>query len=301
MIQDAKAAGGTIETVAEFAGPALATVLVLGLGAGWAFALDAADVPRLRLRSSRACARASAARRPRAPEPASPSCARATTRCARAPGSGSRSPPSRSRCCCRSARGRRSGRRSPRRSTARPACSACCRRRWARGRCSARCVGFRWRPLHPMRVGFMWTLAVAGGHRGVRARRSRCSLLVPLFAAAGVGLALFGIWWETALAERVPPHRSRASPLTTGWARSRCSRSAILLAGPLGEALGPALVLAVGSALAVHAVLAASLARARELDAAAAGARLVRLSGGLPVGLEHDDGDLAIGPRWYSS
>ena len=40
-IQDAKAATGALETVAEFAGPALATALVLGLGAGWAFALDA--------------------------------------------------------------------------------------------------------------------------------------------------------------------------------------------------------------------------------------------------------------------
>src|SRR5215207_9991876 len=40
-IQDAKAATGAMETVAEFAGPALATALVLGLGAGWAFALDA--------------------------------------------------------------------------------------------------------------------------------------------------------------------------------------------------------------------------------------------------------------------
>src|SRR5215213_1562395 len=40
-IQDAKAATSALETVAEFAGPALATALVLGLGAGWAFALDA--------------------------------------------------------------------------------------------------------------------------------------------------------------------------------------------------------------------------------------------------------------------
>ena len=40
-IQDAKAATGALETVAEFAGPALATALVLGLGAGWAFAIDA--------------------------------------------------------------------------------------------------------------------------------------------------------------------------------------------------------------------------------------------------------------------
>src|SRR5215210_7803500 len=42
LIQDAKAASGTVETVAEFLGPTLATVLVLGLGAGWAFAVDAA-------------------------------------------------------------------------------------------------------------------------------------------------------------------------------------------------------------------------------------------------------------------
>jgi MFS family permease len=42
MIQEAKAAGSTVETIAEFAGPALATALVPRLGAGWAFAIDAA-------------------------------------------------------------------------------------------------------------------------------------------------------------------------------------------------------------------------------------------------------------------
>ncbi len=41
-IQPAKAAFGTLETVAEFLGPALATLLVLGIGPGWAFAIDAA-------------------------------------------------------------------------------------------------------------------------------------------------------------------------------------------------------------------------------------------------------------------
>src|SRR5829696_346559 len=39
-IQQARAASGAMETVAEFTGPALATALVLDLGAGWAFALD---------------------------------------------------------------------------------------------------------------------------------------------------------------------------------------------------------------------------------------------------------------------
>jgi MFS family permease len=38
-IQPARAATAALETVAEFLGPALATALVLGLGAGWAFAL----------------------------------------------------------------------------------------------------------------------------------------------------------------------------------------------------------------------------------------------------------------------
>ena len=42
LIQPAKAAFGTVETVAEFVGPALATALVLGVGPGFAFAIDAA-------------------------------------------------------------------------------------------------------------------------------------------------------------------------------------------------------------------------------------------------------------------
>src|SRR3954471_6690936 len=42
LLQEAGAATALVNTVAEFAGPAFATTLVLGVGAGWAFALDAA-------------------------------------------------------------------------------------------------------------------------------------------------------------------------------------------------------------------------------------------------------------------
>ena len=42
LLQEANSATALVNTVAEFAGPALATALVLGIGAGWAFALDAA-------------------------------------------------------------------------------------------------------------------------------------------------------------------------------------------------------------------------------------------------------------------
>lgn len=41
-IQEAQALSNMTNNVAELAGPAIATALVLGLGAGWAFALDAA-------------------------------------------------------------------------------------------------------------------------------------------------------------------------------------------------------------------------------------------------------------------
>jgi MFS family permease len=42
LLQPAKAATGMVETLAGFAGPAVATALVFGIGAGWAFAVDAA-------------------------------------------------------------------------------------------------------------------------------------------------------------------------------------------------------------------------------------------------------------------
>src|SRR4051812_14650243 len=42
LLQEANATTSLVNTAAEFIGPALATVLVLGIGAGWAFAFDAA-------------------------------------------------------------------------------------------------------------------------------------------------------------------------------------------------------------------------------------------------------------------
>jgi hypothetical protein len=80
--------------------------------------------------------------------------------------------------------------------------------------------------------------------------------LVPVYAAAGVGIALFGIWWDTALAERVPPHTlSRVSAYD--WMGSLALLPlGYLLAGPLGEEFGAGLVLVVGGAVATAALVA---------------------------------------------
>jgi hypothetical protein len=121
-------------------------------------------------------------------------------------------------------------------------------------------LGFRWRPRHPMRAGLLWCLpwpAVTVAF----ALTAPLALLIPLFAVAGVGLSLFGIWWETALAERVPPHTlSRVSAYD--WMGSLALLPVgYLLAGPLGEALGAEPVLAVGSALATLALAGALAVR----------------------------------------
>ena len=86
-LQQANAATSVIFNAAELVGPAIATALVLGVGAGWAFAVDALTfvvsallLARLRPRSrgERAAAPADDAR----------TCARAGTSCARASGRG---------------------------------------------------------------------------------------------------------------------------------------------------------------------------------------------------------------------
>jgi MFS family permease len=255
-IQDAKAAGSTVETVAEFAGPALATALVLGLGAGWAFAIDALTflVSAYFLSSVRPRERGVApARQTLLAElregyqevrsrawiwvtvavfalalllSFGPWTTLGPTIAEEAYGS--------------------SG------------VFGLLAAAMGAGTVLGAIVGFRWRPRHPMRAGMLCCLpwpAVTAAF----ALAAPLALLVPVFAVAGVGLALFGIWWETALAERVPPHLlSRVS--SYDWMGSLALLPVgYLLAGPLGDALGAEPVLAVGSALATL-VLAAGLA-----------------------------------------
>ena len=247
MIQAAKAAGSTVETVAEFAGPALATALVLGLGAGWAFALDAVTF----LVSALLLARV----RPRARGDA----------------------PVRHSLLAELREGYREVRSrawiwvtvavfavalmlsfGPW-TTLGPTIAeeqygstgvfGLLAAAMGAGTMLGAVAGFRWRPLHPMRVGFVWILAWPVVTAGF-ALGAPLVVLVPLFAAAGVGLALFGIWWETALAERVPPHvLSRVSAYD--WMGSLALLPiGYLLSGPLGDAFGPEVVLGAGSALA---------------------------------------------------
>src|SRR5918994_1564951 len=234
-IQGARAAFGAVETVAEFAGPALATGLVLGVGAGWAFALEAATF----LISAAFLVRVRPRRRG---EPVARSTVMAELRegwsevrshrwiwvivtvfslgllTAFGPWMTLGPTISLEHYDTRAVYG--------------ILASA-----MGAGTIVGALIGFRWRPRYPMRAGMLLALPlpVALGCFGLGLP---VALLFPVFVVTGTGIALFDIWWHTALAERVPPHMlSRVTAYD--WMGSLALLPiGYVLAGPPGEALG---------------------------------------------------------------
>lgn len=109
-------------------------------------------------------------------------------------------------------------------------------------------LGLRWRPQHPMRAAFLviaaWPLMLVAF-----AAEAPVALVLVLGAATGSGFALFDIWWNTAMAERIPPHAlSRASSYE--WMGSLILLPVgFLAAGPAAEATSPETVIVVGAIL----------------------------------------------------
>ena len=248
QLQEANAATALVGTVAEFAGPALATALVLGVGAGWAFALDAATFVVSALFLIRL--------RPR-PRGEAPQHGSVLTEM-------------------------RAGWTEFR---ARPwvwgtvaifsfmlifafgpytvlgptvaedgyggtGFYGVLAAALGAGTIAGALIGLRWRPERPLLAAFVcnlpWPAAIA-----LFAAGAPRTFLVAFFVLAGVGLSLFDVWWQTALAQRIPPHAlSRVS--SYDWMGSLALLPlGYLLAGPVGEALGAPEVLLVGGALAV--------------------------------------------------
>jgi MFS family permease len=248
LVQEANAATALVNTVAEFAGPALATALVLGVGAGWAFALDAATFvfsaafvirvkPRRRGEAMPVNSMLSDLREGWAEFRArtwvwgtvaifsfllifalAPYFVLGATVAEDVYGS--------------------------------RAFYGVLAAAMGAGTIAGAFVAMRWRPERPILAGFAMVLGwptvivlfAAGAPRG---------LLVALFFVAGVGLSLFEVWWQTALAQRIPPHKlSRVA--SYDWMGSLALLPlGYVLAGPIGEAVGPAEVVLVGGAVGV--------------------------------------------------
>lgn len=121
-------------------------------------------------------------------------------------------------------------------------------------------AGIGWRPHHPMRaamlVVLMWPCAGVLYAAGIT-----LAIVLPATVAAGVGLALFDTWWQTALAERIPADMLLRVTSYDWMVSLGLVPIGFVLAGPLASALGADNVLLGGSALAFVAFTAGLLPR----------------------------------------
>lgn len=262
-IQEAQALTGVSREVAEVAGPALATALVLGVGGAAAFGVDAATfvlsavlLSRVRGRDrGPAGARASVARelaegwravRERAWVWATVLAFSLALLTALAPffvlGA----------AVARELYGTE-------------AVYGLANAAWGVGTVSGAVAGARWRPRRPMHAAVLgaipWPACIA-----VFALGPPLPVLYVAMAGAGLGVGLFAVWWETALAQRIPPHLlSRVS--AWDWMGSLLLLPlGYVLAGPLAGAYGGPRLLVVGGLVGTAVMALALLPRStREL------------------------------------
>ena len=109
-------------------------------------------------------------------------------------------------------------------------------------------LGVRWRPKRPLLAGLLMVLAWPL-QNGVLALGAPLALVVVVAFATGFGFSLLMIWWETALAYHIPPNAlSRVSAYD--WMGSLALMPVgYLVAGPLASAFGAQTVLGIGALL----------------------------------------------------
>ena len=261
-IQQATAVTSMSNNVSEFVGPALATALVLGAGAGWAFALDAATflasaafLARIRPRRRTAAAGAGA---PLGEVTDSPDTARVSLW-----------------------EGIRGGLREvlarvwvwatllsfsaalffglapwfvlgpvvARQQYGHISVYGLVEAALGIGTIIGSLTAVVWRPRFPMRMAMLacliWPLTDVLYATGVT-----LYIVLPATVIAGVGIALFDVWWMTALAERIPP--GALSRVTSyDWMVSLgLLPVGFIIAGPLASEVGAVEVMLGGSILA---------------------------------------------------
>ena len=203
-IQEAQALSNMTNNVAELTGPALATALVLGVGAGWAFLFDAATFVASALFLTRVRVRA-------APPPAEE---RRTLLAELADGFQhvrSRTwlwvtvvvfalvvPLGNAPLYVLGPTVAENGYDSV-------ALFGIVTTMLGAGAVAGALVGLRWRPRHPMRAAFL-VLAPWPAFLVVFGASAPVAIVLLLAVTMGLGFALFDVLWNTAMAERIPAH-----------------------------------------------------------------------------------------------
>ena len=114
------------------------------------------------------------------------------------------------------------------------------------------------------------------------------ALVLPCAAGSGIGLALFSVWWETALAQRIPP-AALSRVASYDWMGSYALLPiGFVLIGVLADSAGATTVMAVCGALAAFVVLLALIPRETRRLRQVAGAPAPPLHSGLTPGTSGD-------------
>lgn len=125
-------------------------------------------------------------------------------------------------------------------------------------------IGVAWRPRYPMRMAMLmimiWPIAAILYGAGVT-----MVLVVPATVVAGLGISLFDVWWLTALTERIPPDRLSRVTAYDWMVSGGLLPIGYLVAGPLGQQIGSATVLIGGAALAFVAFAAGLIPRSTRM------------------------------------
>lgn len=269
LIQEANAANGFTQTLAEFAGPALATALVLSLGTGAAFAIDAATffVSAILLLFVRP--------RPRGERAVRTSLLREL----RAGFEEVRSRPwvwvTVSVFALHLVVGFAPyvvlGPSVAAEQYGNPALWGWVAAAVGLGTAIGALLALRWRPERPLLLGILLAMPF-GTILLAFAIGVPLPVLLPCAVAAGVGLALFSVWWETALAQRIPP-QALSRVASYDWMGSYALLPLGFVAvGVLADGFGAATVMAFAGALATGVVLLALIPRETR--------RLHRVTGG---------------------
>lgn len=131
---------------------------------------------------------------------------------------------------------------------------------WGLGTLAGALSGSRWKPRYPMRAGLLAALAWPGSI-AVFALGPPVAVTYAVMVGAGAGIGVFAVWWETALAQRIPPHLlSRVS--AWDWMGSLALLPlGYLLSGPAADLLGVQRVMVGGGLLGSAAMLLALIPR----------------------------------------
>lgn len=109
-------------------------------------------------------------------------------------------------------------------------------------------VAARWRPARPLKVGLIAMLPFSFAACGL-ALGAPAAAVFALAAATGLGWTLFQVFWETALAERIPPEALARVSSYDMLGSFGLLPLGFLGAGPIAHALGSASAVLFGGAI----------------------------------------------------